>query len=112
MYLQTAKGASITFPEGLSVLMNRSSIANNSFAVHEDPKVSEIFSRFDRAKSQEERIQIYRELEKYIVVEQVYAVPLFDQTQTIPYRSHLKGLIVPQEDITAFIGFATVWLDK
>lgn len=110
--LQTGKGATITFPEGLGVLIDQLSIANNAFAVHEDPKVHEFFTRFDTARNMDERVQIYRELEKYVLVDQVYGVVLYDQVQTIPYRSHLKGIAVPQEDITANLSFATAWLDK
>jgi peptide/nickel transport system substrate-binding protein len=111
-YMQTGKGATITFPEGLSVLINPQSLANNAFPVHEDMKVAEFFTRMDKAKNLEERISLYRELEKYVLVDQVYGVVLYDQIQTIPYRSHLKGMPVPQEDITANLSFATVWLDK
>lgn len=110
--LQTGKGATITFPEGLSVLVNRLSLANNAFAVHEDPKVAEFFTRFDQARSMDQRVQIYREMEKYILLDQVYGVVMYDQIQTIPYRSYLKGLPIPQEDITADLNFSTVWLDK
>jgi peptide/nickel transport system substrate-binding protein len=110
--LQTGKGATITFPEGLSVLIDQLSLANNAFAVHEDPKVHEFFARFDTAKTMDERVQIYREMEKYVLLDQVYGVVLYDQVQTIPYRSHLKGLAIPQEDITADLSFATAWLDK
>ncbi|MFN0073797.1 MAG: ABC transporter substrate-binding protein [Chloroflexota bacterium] len=110
--LQTGKGATITFPEGLSVLINQLSLANNAFAVHEDPKVAEFFTRFDKAKTLEERVPIYREMEKYVLQDQVYGVVLYDQIQTIPYRSHVKGMMLPAEDITANLSFATVWLDK
>jgi ABC-type transport system substrate-binding protein len=96
----------------LSVLLDQLSLANNAFAVHEDPKVHEFFTRFDSARTMDERVQIYRELEKYVLQEQVYGVVLYDQVQTIPYRSSVKGLPVPQEDITADLSFATVWLDK
>jgi peptide/nickel transport system substrate-binding protein len=110
--LQTGKGATITFPEGLSVLLDQLSLANNAFAVHEDAKVHEFFARFDTAKNMEERVQIYRDMEKYVLLDQVYGVVLYDQVQTIPYRSHLKGILLPQEDITAGLSFATAWLDK
>jgi peptide/nickel transport system substrate-binding protein len=110
--LQTGKGATITFPEGLSVLIDQLSLANNAFAVHEDPKVHEFFARFDTAKNMDERVQIYRDLEKYVLLDQVYGVVLYDQVQTIPYRSYLKGIALPQEDITANLSFATAWLDK
>jgi peptide/nickel transport system substrate-binding protein len=110
--LQTGKGATITFPEGLSVLIDQLSLANNAFAVHEDPKVHEFFTRFDSAKNMDERVQIYREMEKYVLLDQVYGVVLYDQVQTIPFRSYLKGIPVPQEDITANLSYATAWLDK
>ena len=110
--LQTGKGATITFPEGLAVLIDQLSLANNTFAVHEDPKVHEFFVRFDNAKNMDERVQIYREMEKYVLLDQAYGVVLYDQVQTIPYRSHLKGIVIPQEDITADLSFATAWLDK
>ena len=87
---------------------------NSCVAVMEgkDPKVIEMFDRFGSAKSMEDRIKIYRDIEKYMLVEQVYGVPMYDETQTTPYRSHLKGMQVPPEDITANLSFATVWLDK
>jgi peptide/nickel transport system substrate-binding protein len=111
-YMQAAKGSTVTFPEGLSSIINAASVANNTFGVHEDPQVIEMFKRFDGAKSTDDRIKIYRELEKYVLVDQVYGVPMYDETQTTPYRSHLKGMQVPPEDITANLSFATTWLDK
>jgi ABC-type transport system substrate-binding protein len=111
-YMQSAKGSTITFPEGLSSIINAASVSNNTFAVHDDPKVIEYFKQFNTAKSLDERIKIYRDLEKYMLVEQVYGVPMYDETQTTPYRSHLKGMQVPPEDITANLSFATAWLDK
>jgi hypothetical protein len=60
----------------------------------------------------DDRLQIYRELEKYVLLDQVYGVVLYDQVQTIPFRAHLKGVPVPQEDITADLSYATAWLDK
>lgn len=110
--LQTGKGATITFPEGLSVLIDEQSVANNAYPVHEDPQVHEFFTRFDTAKNMDERVQIYRELEKYVLQDQVYGVVLYDQVQTIPFRSYLKGIPIPQEDITANLSYATAWLDK
>jgi peptide/nickel transport system substrate-binding protein len=110
--MQSSKGATITFPEGLSSLVNASSVANNAYPVHDDPKVIDLFNRFNTARDNDERVQMYRDLEKYILVDQVYGVPMYDETQTTPYRSYVKGLPVPPEDITANLSFATTWLDK
>jgi ABC-type transport system substrate-binding protein len=110
--MQSAKGATITLPEGLSAIMNASSVANNTYAIHDDPKVIELFARFNGARTNEERAQTFRELERYVLLEQVYGVPMYDETQTTPYRSYVKGMQVPPEDITANLSFATVWLDK
>jgi ABC-type transport system substrate-binding protein len=87
-------------------------MANNTFAIHEDPKVIEYFKQFGGARTTEDRIKIYRELEKYMLVDQVYGVPMYDETQTTPYRSYVKGMQVPPEDITANLSFSTTWLDK
>jgi ABC-type transport system substrate-binding protein len=92
--------------------VNASSVANNAYPVHDDPKVIDLFNRFNTARDNDERVQMYRDLEKYILVDQVYGVPMYDETQTTPYRSYVKGLPVPPEDITANLSFATTWLDK
>ena len=47
-----------------------------------------------------------------MLLDQVYGVPMYDETQTTPYRSYLKGMQVPPEDIPANLSFATAWLDK
>jgi ABC-type transport system substrate-binding protein len=87
-------------------------VANNTYAIHDDPKVIELFTRFNGARTNDERAQTFRELERYVLLEQVYGVPMYDETQTTPYRSYVKGMQVPPEDITANLSFATVWLDK
>ena len=71
-----------------------------------------VLDRFNGARTNDERAQTFRELERYVLLEQVYGVPMYDETQTTPYRSYVKGMPVPPEDITANLSFATVWLDK
>ena len=110
--LTTGKGATVTVPEGLEPLVGAQSTARAAFPKHEDPKVTEFFAKFHQAKNVEERTAIYRQLEKYLMVDQALAVPMYDAVQLIPYRSHLKGVLIPAEDITGFLGFSTLWLDK
>lgn len=100
------------FPEALEVQMTQASINTGTRIKHEDPKVIEFFRRLDTARSLEQRQQTYQELEKYILVDQVYAIPLFDEVFAFPYRSHVKGIFPPPEDVNHNLDFATVWLDK
>jgi peptide/nickel transport system substrate-binding protein len=100
------------FPEALEVQMTRASLNSGARIKHEDPKILEFFRRFEGARSLEQRQQIYRELERYTLLDQVYAVPLFDEVFAFPYRSYVKGLNNPPEDVNHNLDFASVWLDK
>jgi ABC-type transport system substrate-binding protein len=101
-----------TFPEATERQVTQYSISPIACCKHEDPRVPEFFQRLSRAKSSDERVKIWRELERYYLVEQVYYIPLFGEVVVIPYRSHVKGVIVPPENPQADMDFATVWLDK
>ncbi len=79
---------------------------------HNDPKLPPFFDRFRAAKSEDVRRQTYRELEKYVLQEQWYAIPLFDEQLTIPYRSYVQGLFAPPEEISHNLDYASVWLNK
>ena len=83
-----------------------------SIVKHEDPKVSEYFDRMKATNDLSQRVEIWREFERYWLAEQYYAVPLAGNLATIPYRSWVKGRISPPEQIMAYLDFATVWLDK
>ncbi len=100
------------FPESLEPQTTRASLNSGARIKHEDPKIPEFFRRFDAARTLEQRQQIYRELERYILVEQVYSIPLFDEVFAFPYRSYVKGLMNPPEDVNHNLDFVTVWLDK
>lgn len=101
-----------TVPESLQSIFGERGLANNGAIRHNDPKMEEFFSRFRTVKSDDERVKVYRDLERYTLVDQVYFIPLFDELLAIPYRSYVKGLMPGKEDINHNLDFATVWLDK
>jgi peptide/nickel transport system substrate-binding protein len=81
-------------------------------SAHEDPKVSDFYAQLHQATSMDQRVQIWRALEKYLIVEQVYFVGLPARTRVIPYRSYVKGLFPPPENQYHNLDFASVWMDK
>jgi peptide/nickel transport system substrate-binding protein len=100
------------FPEGLQRLLGPFSFSPASTGKHEDPKVTQYFAQLSGASSLDQRVKVWREMERYMVVEQVYIVPLASGSQVVPYRSYLKGFPVPAEDLQNNLDHATVWLDK
>jgi peptide/nickel transport system substrate-binding protein len=81
-------------------------------ASHEDPKVSDFYDQLHQASNMDQRVQVWRALEKYLILDQVYFVGLPARTRVIPYRSYVKGLFPPPENQYHNLDFASVWLDK
>jgi ABC-type transport system substrate-binding protein len=113
-YQVTGGGATITadFPEATEGALTAYSRSKFAFTKHEDPKIAAWYDQLSGATTFEERARIWREMERYVLLEQVYVVPLANPVFVVPYRSHLKGRIVPTVQLLNFLDFATVWLDK
>ncbi|MEE8442533.1 MAG: hypothetical protein V3S37_02180, partial [Dehalococcoidia bacterium] len=58
------------------------------------------------------RVERWRKIERYLFVEQTYIIPIAESINVVPYRSYVKGLIIPMEDGHTHTDFATVWLGK
>ncbi len=100
-------------PEAGEVDLTTFTISKGNAAIkHEDQKIADFFARLNRATKLEERVETWRALERYIIVEQVYAVPMSGSFNVVPYRSHVKGQPIPPERILEYLDFATAWLDK
>jgi peptide/nickel transport system substrate-binding protein len=99
-------------PEQLEGSMTRYSISKAAAAKHEDPRVIEYFTRLKATTSFEERVRVWRELERYYMLDRVYQIALFGHVAVIPYRSYVKGMYVSQESVLNNLEFATVWLDR
>ena len=79
---------------------------------HEDPRIEEYFGQLEAAGTLDERIRIFREMEEYIIREQVYRVSLYGETAVTPYRSYVKGYQPPAGNVNVNYDHATTWLDK
>lgn len=98
-------------PEGTESVYGRYSRNPDAYAKHEDPHVDALYRRLRGALSLNQRIQIWRDIEHYLFVEQTYVIPIAESINVVAYRSHVKGLPVPTEDSHTHTDFATVWLD-
>ena len=72
----------------------------------------DFFDALRGATSLEQRTKIYRELEKYYLVDQVYFIPLAGDIAVIPYRSYVHGVIPSKTTHQNYTDFATVWSTK
>ena len=99
-------------PEGTESVYGRYSANPDAYAKHEDPQLDGLYRRLREALTLNQRVQIWREVERYLFVEQTYIVPIAESINVVPYRSYVKGLVIPTEDAHTHTDFATVWLDK
>ena len=83
----------------------------DAYAKHEDENVDRLYQRLRDSLSYAQRVQIWREIERYLFVEQSYIVPIAESINVVPYRSYVRGLAMPTEDAHTFNDYATVWLD-
>ncbi len=99
-------------PEGTESVFGIYSKNPDSYAKHEDPRIDQLYRRLKSATIDRDRVVAWRELEHYIYVEQSYIVPVAEIIQMVPYRTYVKGLVIPPEDGHTHTDFATVSLDR
>ena len=103
---------SAPFPERLEERIATKTISPRSNIIHEDQKITEFFERLNGSPELETRRAIFQEMERYMLVEQVYTVQTFVGFNRLPIRSHVKGIFIPTETPPTHVDYATVWLDK
>ena len=93
-------GANFTapLPEGTESVFGRSSLNPDAYAKHEDKEVDRFYVLLRRATNRDQRIQIWRDLERYLVDEQAYVIPIAGSVQVVAYRSWVQGVVAPPED--------------
>jgi len=99
-------------PEGTESVFGRYSRNPDAYAKHEDPEVDRLYRRLREALTFEQRVRVWREMERYFYVEQTYIIPVAEAINVVPYRTYVKGLAIPTEDAHTHTDFATVWLDR
>jgi peptide/nickel transport system substrate-binding protein len=110
--LQVSSGIPTWLPEALEGGYTRYSVSTGAYTKHEDPKVVGVFDRLRATTEVDARIKIWREFERYVLLDQVLVVPTAGQVVVLAYQSYLKGRLVPDEGIMNYLDFATVWLDR
>jgi peptide/nickel transport system substrate-binding protein len=100
------------FPEDASGWLNAFEIAPAARMKHQDPKVSQLISDMLSSGDPQLRTDLWRQLEEYMIVEQVYFVPTYSGISSPPYRSWVKGLPANKERVQEYLDFATIWLDR
>ena len=97
-------------PEGTESVYGRYGNNPDAYAKHEDPKVDELYRRLRDALTFDRRVELWREIERYLFVEQTYIIPIAESINVVPYRTYVKGLVIPTEDGHTHTDFTTVWL--
>ena len=98
-------------PEGTESVYGRYSGNPDAYAKHEDARVDELYRLLRDSLTFERRVEAWRDVERYLFMEQTYIVPIAESINVVPYRSYVKGLAIPTEDGHTNTDFATVWLD-
>ena len=99
-------------PEGTESVYGRYSSSPDAYAKHDDARVDDLYRRLREALTFNQRVELWREIERYLFVEQTYVIPIAESINVVPYRTHVKGLVIPTEDAHTHTDFATVWLDR
>jgi peptide/nickel transport system substrate-binding protein len=100
-----------TVPEATEAVYGRYGPNPDAYAKHEDERLDDLYARLRAAAQGPQRVAIWRELERYLLLEQAYLIPIAFALQVVPYRSYVRGLVIPSEDGHTHTDFATVWLD-
>jgi peptide/nickel transport system substrate-binding protein len=111
-YTAMDTGASEDIPEALRATIGSKEVSPRAGPVHNDPKIGDFFDRLGQETTLDGRRRVYRELERYVMLDQVYLVQTFIGLDLIPFRDYVKGMYPPVYDPSDFTSYATVWLDK
>ena len=99
-------------PEGTQSVYGRYINNPDSYAKHDDIEVDNLYTLLENALTLDRRVEIWRDIEKYLFVDKTYIIPIAESINVIPYRSYVKGLAIPVEDAHTNTDFTTVWIDK
>ena len=71
-----------------------------------------LYSELRESLDFQSRVTRWREIEKYLFLEQTYVIPIAESINVIPYRTNVNGLFTPIEDAHTHTDFATVWIEN
>ena len=99
-------------PEGTEAAYGVYSRFPDAYAKHEDAHVTLLYEELRATRTHRQRVAAWREIERHVVRDRSYVVPIAGTIQVVPYRTYVKGLVIPPEDGHTHTDFATVWLDR
>ena len=111
-YDMVMSGPTVALPSQYLSLIASSGVNAAADPKHNDTTVDDFFTRLAAAGSIEERVEISREMERYVAVEQAYGAWLYTENTHTVVREYVKGIQVPTDNYRRNLDFATVWLDK
>ncbi len=109
---QQGRLAPSPIPEGTESVYGRYELNPDAYAKHDDRHLDELYRRLRESVTMEQRIEVWRRVSRYLFLEQTYIVPVAESIDVVAYRSHVRGIVVPPEDMHTHTDFATVWLDR
>ena len=111
-YDMVMSGPTVALPSQYFSLIASAGTNTAADPKHNDTKVDDFFTRLAASGSIEERVEISREMERYVAVEQAYGAWLYTENTHTVVREYVKGIQVPTDNYRRNLDFATVWLDK
>ncbi len=99
-------------PEGTQSVYGRYENNPDSYAKHNDKHVESLYKLLKESLTLERRVEIWRDMERYLFKDKTYIIPIAEYINVIPYRTYVKGLAIPAEDAHANTDFSTVWMEK
>ena len=109
---QGGAGTPSPIPEGKEAVYGRFSQNPDAYSKHEDPVIGGLFRELRQALTLRQRVEIWRRFDHYLFAEQAYIVPIAVRIEVIPYRTYVRGLVIPPVDDHTHTDFATVWLER
>ena len=98
-------------PEGTESVYGRYSNNPDAYAKHDDQRVDQMYRLLRNSLSSARRVELWRDIEEYLYVEQTYIIPIAESINVTPYRTFVKNLDIPPEDSHTYTDFTKVWID-
>jgi ABC-type transport system substrate-binding protein len=109
---QQGRLAPSPIPEGTESVYGRYELNPDAYSKHDDAHLDELYRRLRESTTMEHRIEVWRRVSRYLFSEQSYIIPIAESIDVVAYRSYVRGVVVPPEDMHTHTDFATVWLDR
>ena len=98
-------------PEGTESVYGRYKYNPDAYSKHDDENLDELYRQLRDSLTAERRVEVWRRISRYLFYEQTYIIPVAESIDVVAYRSYVRGVVVPPEDMHTHTDFATVWLD-